>query len=120
MTKKLLTLWGLLISIFSGILAQDPPAPYPNQTEQYCKVIITWAPNDERGNRVCGAMIDYGNPLPRFRARRQNLILRDESKEPMRFNSPVVILNYMNSKGWQLVHTFEHGEEVRYLMKRPL
>lgn len=121
MNNKMLAFFGLFFSLISGILAQDPPAPYPNQTEQYCKIIITWTPGDGSGNRVCGAMIDYGNPVPRFRAKRQLLMLRDDANQPMRFNSPVDILNYMNSKGWNLVHAFEHGEEdIRYLMKRPM
>ncbi|MEZ4687737.1 MAG: hypothetical protein R3B47_17240 [Bacteroidia bacterium] len=112
---------GLAVGLISGILAQDPPAPYPHQTEQYCKVIITWTPNDGSGNQVCGAMIDFGNPVPRFRSKRQLLILRDDAAEPLRFNSPVDILNYMNSKGWSLVHAFEQGDEdIRYLMKRKL
>ena len=121
MIQKLLAIVGFTTAMFSGILAQEPPAPYPNQTEAYCKVIITWSPNDGSGNRVCGAMLDYGNPLPRFRSQRQMMILRDEKKQPMRFHSPIDILNYMNSQGWTLVHAFEHGEEdIRYLMKRAL
>ncbi|MFK7970327.1 MAG: hypothetical protein AB8F95_08170 [Bacteroidia bacterium] len=119
--KRLSTLLGVFIGFILAALAQEPPAPYPNQTERYCKVIVTWTPGNGSGNRVCGAMLDYGNPAPRMRSQRQSLILRDDKKQPMRFNSPVDILNYMNSLGWTLVHAFEHGEEdIRYLMKQPL
>ena len=121
MKIKFASLLLILTGWFVGILAQEPPAPYPNQTERYCKVIVTWAPADGSGNRVCGAMLDYGNPLPRFRSQRRSLMLRDSKEQVMRFSSPIDILNYMNSLGWNLVHAFEHGEDdIRYLMRKPV
>lgn len=119
MIHRIISTLVLTLVFLTCAMAQEPPAPYANQTERYCKVIVTWSPNNGSGNRVCGAMIDYGNALPRLRSRRQMLILRGDSNDPMRFNSPIDILNYMNSQGWTLVHAFEHGEEdIRYLMKK--
>ncbi|GAA4306511.1 hypothetical protein [Nibribacter koreensis] len=88
--KKLVLLFSLLVCLTSTIKAQTPT---PQRTEEYCQITKT-GKNTIR--------IDYGQEL----LYGAESYIKDDKGKPMKFNSVIDALNYLNSKGWELVSSF--------------
>lgn len=109
MKTNLLIYPFLFLLMISGLSVQAQEE-FPARTEEYCKVrMISFI-----GRQGVEVRMDYGQEQRRLR----DTELQDEDGNPMSFYSEAATLNYLNSKGWELVTALSVNNEVFYLMRR--
>jgi len=107
-TSCTLGIVGLLL--VGVLLAQDAG---PQQTKEYCLVV-----GHETITGKVKVSVDFGT-----QSRYANRLLKGADGKPIKFESMVVALNYMNADGWEFVSAYPvsmvtGGSVYHYLMQR--
>ncbi len=103
-------IFPLLFLLMIGGFRVQAQEEFPARTEEYCKVRML----SFLGRQGVEVRMDYGQEQRRLR----DTELRDENGNIMTFNSEAASLNYLNSRGWELVTALFANNEVFYLMRR--
>ena len=106
----------VLMLVFStpSMAVNSPEASVSDgQTEQYARVVA-------RGKLLSltkwKVEVDFGQATE-ISIRNKGL-LRDDNGETIIFNSPIDAVNYLNSKGWELVSANSSDDHFAAIMKR--
>lgn len=107
----------MLTLLLGAGLAFASPTPQPCQnpvtqtvqTEEYCRLVVNAVPFSNRES----VALDYSQKFP------SQINLAAEAKKIQAFGSLMDALNYMGSKGWELVTSYSiTASQQHYLLRR--
>ena len=107
-----------LLLVFTFSLSKAQSSNTVARTEEYVMMISN---EKTLGNFDMHFSVDYGEDLPLTTT---ESMVKEENKKLKQFKKIVDVLNYMNSKGWVYLSTYQmtynSGSYYHYLLKRPV